>query len=52
MVMDHITEKRLQGLGIASAQRLAVLPEIPTVIEQGVDIDTALTARAVAFNLE
>jgi tripartite-type tricarboxylate transporter receptor subunit TctC len=48
IVMDHIRAKRLHGLGIASAQRLAVLPEISTVMEQGVSLQFATWAGLFA----
>lgn len=33
--MAHIRSGRLKALGVASAQRVAQLPDVPTVVEQG-----------------
>ena len=33
--IQHIADGRLRGLGITGAQRLSVLPDVPTIAEQG-----------------
>ena len=34
-MVPHITSGKLRGIGIASAQRIAVVPDVPTYIESG-----------------
>jgi tripartite-type tricarboxylate transporter receptor subunit TctC len=36
-VMQHLKAGRLRGVAIASRERIAMLPDIPTFVEQGVD---------------
>ena len=48
IVAEHIKEGRLQGLGVASDQRLASLPQVPTLKEEGVDLHFATWAGLFA----
>lgn len=48
IVAEHIKEGRLQGLGVASDQRLASLPQVPTLKEQGVALHFATWAGLFA----
>jgi len=41
-VLGHIREGRLRAIGVASAQRLPLVPEVPTFREQGVDLQNGL----------
>jgi len=48
IVAEHIKEGRLRGLGVASDQRLASLPLVPTLKEQGVALQFATWAGLFA----
>jgi tripartite-type tricarboxylate transporter receptor subunit TctC len=48
IVVDHIKGGRLKGLAVASDQRLALLPAVPTVKEQGVPLRFATWAGLFA----
>ena len=48
IVAEHIKEGRLRGLGVASDQRLASLPQVPTLKEQGVTLQFATWAGLFA----
>jgi len=48
IVAEHIKDGRLQALGIASEQRLASLPQVPTLKEQGIDLRFATWAGLFA----
>jgi tripartite-type tricarboxylate transporter receptor subunit TctC len=39
-VLPHIKAGRLVGLGVASRERAAQLPDVPTMVEQGIDAVT------------
>jgi tripartite-type tricarboxylate transporter receptor subunit TctC len=48
IVAAHIKDGRLRGLGVASGQRLASLPQVPTLEEQGVPLHFATWAGLFA----
>jgi tripartite-type tricarboxylate transporter receptor subunit TctC len=48
IVAEHIKDGRLRGLGVASDQRLASLPQVPTLKEQGVPLQFATWAGLFA----
>ncbi len=48
IVAQHIKEGRLRGLAVASEQRLALLPNVPTLKEQGVSLHFATWAGLFA----
>ena len=48
IVSEHIKEGRLRALGVASDQRLASLPQVPTLKEQGVALQFATWAGLFA----
>jgi tripartite-type tricarboxylate transporter receptor subunit TctC len=48
IVAEHIKEGRLRALGVASDQRLAALPQVPTLKEQGVALQFATWAGLFA----
>jgi tripartite-type tricarboxylate transporter receptor subunit TctC len=48
IVVEHIRDNRLRGLGIAGDQRLASLPTVPTIKEQGVPLRFATWAGLFA----
>jgi tripartite-type tricarboxylate transporter receptor subunit TctC len=60
-VLPHIRSGKLKGLAISSAQRLAVLPEFPTIAEAGLAgyeatswqgiVAPAATPRAIVMTL-
>lgn len=48
IVAEHIKDGRLKALGVASDQRLALLPQVPTLKEQGVPLHFATWAGLFA----
>ncbi|HEV7392444.1 MAG TPA: tripartite tricarboxylate transporter substrate-binding protein [Burkholderiales bacterium] len=48
IVVEHIRDGRLRGLGVAGDQRLASLPTVPTIKEQGVPLRFATWAGLFA----
>jgi tripartite-type tricarboxylate transporter receptor subunit TctC len=48
IIVEHIRNRRLQGLGIAGDRRLALLPAVPTIVEQGVPLRFATWAGLFA----
>jgi tripartite-type tricarboxylate transporter receptor subunit TctC len=48
IVAEYIKDGRLRGLGIASDHRLASLPHVPTLKEQGIPLDFATWAGLFA----
>jgi len=41
-LVPHIQAGKLKGLAVTSRQRFAALPEVPTAIEQGIDVDATV----------
>jgi tripartite-type tricarboxylate transporter receptor subunit TctC len=39
VIRDHVRAGRLKGIAVASKERLAILPEVPTMAESGYDIE-------------
>ncbi|SCK35152.1 Tripartite-type tricarboxylate transporter, receptor component TctC [Variovorax sp. HW608] len=41
-VVSHVQAGKLKGLAVTSRQRFAGLPEVPTALEQGIDVDATV----------